>query len=197
MRSTWVLRTEYNKCHRRAQLMTKVSCVLSVATLLLTAAVIHLDQRNYRTELQYAQAIESLELELALQAHENECQATPKAIEPEVELNPDTAEEQIYLGEYTITYYCPCYECSEGWEDNTATGVTATEGVTVAVDPEVIPYGTELYIEGIGNRIAQDCGGLIQGNRIDVYMNSHEEATQNGIHKAEVYITGGTANEQK
>ena len=187
MTSKWVLRISYDRCYRRAQLMTRVSCCLLVAILILTAIVIHQRQENYRIELQYAQAIESLELELALQAHENECEQryTPK---DSVELGPDrTVAEQTYLGEYTITYYCPCYECSEGWEDSTSTGVKAQEGVTVAVDPDVIPYGTELYIEGIGYRIAQDCGGLIQGNKIDVYMESHEEATQNGIHKAEVY----------
>ena len=96
-----------------------------------------------------------------------------------------TAEVEC-LGNYTITYYCPEKRCSEQWGTQTSTGVTAQEGVTVAVDPEVIPYGTLLYIEGIGYRIAQDCGGAIKGNKIDVYVNSHED--ENGKHSAKVYI---------
>lgn len=117
-----------------------------------------------------------------------------KSLKPE----PQTFVDAEALGEYTITYYCPCEECSDQWGSQTSTGATAQEGVTIAVDPTVIPYGSLIYIEGIGYRIAQDCGGLIKGNRIDVYMNSHQETVEHGIHKANIYmITGGIENEKK
>jgi len=50
-----------------------------------------------------------------------------------------------------------------------ANGRCATSGRTVAVDPSVIPLGTELLIEGLGRRRAEDTGGWIRGHHIDVY----------------------------
>lgn len=51
----------------------------------------------------------------------------------------------------------------------TATGTRATAGRTIAVDPRVIPYGTKVYIEGWGYRIAEDCGGF-SGKHIDIFV---------------------------
>lgn len=97
------------------------------------------------------------------------------------------AERWESLGEFTLTFYCPCYRCSEGWGHKTASGATAEEGVTVAVDPRVIPYGTRLRING-REYIAQDCGGSIKGRKIDIFKESHAECLKNGIQKAEVMI---------
>ena len=103
-------------------------------------------------------------------------------------------EELNSLGEYTITHYCPCEICCGVWAENrpdgivyTASGAVAEAGVTVAVDPEIIPYGTKLVING-HEYIAQDCGGAIQGNRIDIYCDSHSEALEHGVKYSEVFI---------
>jgi 3D (Asp-Asp-Asp) domain-containing protein len=89
---------------------------------------------------------------------------------------------------FLITAYCPCYECSEGYGDMTATGKRAVEGRTIAVDPYVVSYGTELYIEGVGYRTAEDCGGLVKGKHIDIYFDSHSKVDAFGKKYAEVEI---------
>ncbi|MEG0133716.1 MAG: 3D domain-containing protein [Clostridium sp.] len=74
----------------------------------------------------------------------------------------------------------------------TATGTTVRRNPngysTVAVDPRVIPLGTKLYIEGYGLAIAEDTGGAIIGNKVDVYVNSYEEAINWGRKTVKVYI---------
>lgn len=91
------------------------------------------------------------------------------------------------LGEFKITYYCTD-SCCNGNYDKTAMGTTITPGVTVAVDPNVIPLGSNVYIEGEGNFQAQDTGGKIKGNRIDIAVASHEEALSKGVTYATVYV---------
>ena len=82
--------------------------------------------------------------------------------------------------EFRVTGYAPFDDpvglCSDGNPESTATGTYPTEGRTIAVDPRVIPYGTPVWIEGIGWRIAEDTGGLIRGDRIDVMYESRAEA---------------------
>ncbi len=59
---------------------------------------------------------------------------------------------------------------------------------TVAVDPRVIPLGTKLYIEGYGLAIAEDTGGAVIGNKVDVYFDSYAEAANWGRRQVNVYI---------
>ena len=74
------------------------------------------------------------------------------------------------------------------WTGNrTATGTWPSRG-TVAVDPRVIPLGTELHIEGYGSAVAADTGGAIQGQKIDLYMDSEHECLQWGRRKVQIQI---------
>jgi len=59
---------------------------------------------------------------------------------------------------------------------------------SVAVDPSVIPLGTKLYIEGYGYAVAEDTGGTIKGNAIDVYFNTDSECFNWGVKNVNVYI---------
>lgn len=78
--------------------------------------------------------------------------------------------------------------CNDGESTYTSTGTVATVGRTIAVDPSVIPYGTEVQIEGVGVRIAEDCGGAIKGNRIDLLFDTHQEALNFGRQTKQVKI---------
>ena len=92
-----------------------------------------------------------------------------------------------YLGNYKLTYYCSCELCCDVETGITATGTPVVEGQTIAVDPSVIPYGTQVIING-HVFTAEDCGGAIKGNRIDIYVNDHDRANALGVNYADVYL---------
>lgn len=109
----------------------------------------------------------------------------------------EEAPDDISLGEFKITHYCACEICcgkseEDPWYGITATGTRVEEGRTIAVDPKVIPYGTEVtirYQDGTEHTyIAEDCGGAIKGNRIDVYIEDHFAADIEGVKYGEVFI---------
>jgi len=80
---------------------------------------------------------------------------------------------------FRVTGYAPFDNisgmCSDGDPTTTSTGTYPTAGRTIAVDPNVIPYGTPVWIDGHGWRIAEDTGGMIRGNRIDIMVDTYEE----------------------
>lgn len=98
--------------------------------------------------------------------------------------------ELVYLGSYTITHYC-CEQyphiCGEG-TGLTASGTKVQAGVSIAVDRSKIPFGSKVYIEGYGTRIAQDVGGGVNGNHIDVAVETHEEAERLGTVTRDVWM---------
>lgn len=72
--------------------------------------------------------------------------------------------------EYEATAYCSCEKCCGSWALNrpdgivyTASGAVAEQGVTIAADWDVLPPGTIVYIDGLGERVVQDRGGAIKG----------------------------------
>lgn len=71
--------------------------------------------------------------------------------------------------------------------NTTYTGVWPKVG-TIAVDPKVIPLGTKLWVEGYGFGVAQDTGGLIKGNIIDLFMETEKECLHWGRRYVKVYI---------
>ncbi|MEG6585222.1 3D domain-containing protein [Dendrosporobacter sp. 1207_IL3150] len=82
------------------------------------------------------------------------------------------------------TAYLPTDGSPEGI---TATGIPARRGI-VAVDPDVIPLGTRVYIPGYGLALAADTGGAINGNTVDLCMESSSEAWRFGRRMVKVYV---------
>lgn len=105
----------------------------------------------------------------------------------ETETTVSAPEKSYFETEATLTAYCPCEKCSEGYGRNTATGKTAKANRTAAVDPKVIPYGTKIEIDG-KTYVAEDCGGAVKGYTIDIFFDTHEETERFGRQKKIVKI---------
>ncbi len=120
----------------------------------------------------------------------------------QMNLQPAEKAELIDLGEFTLTAYCPCEKCCGKWARNRpkdetgkpivygASGERLINGLSVAVDPRLIPYGTSILLDG-QKAVAHDCGAAIKGKRIDVYFDSHEDALKFGLKRANVQIVRG------
>lgn len=105
---------------------------------------------------------------------------TPVAVSSDATLKP--------LGTFKITHYCPCSICCGPWANGiTSTGVTATTNRTIAVDPSQIPYGSKVVING-QVYVAEDCGGAIKQNCIDIYVATHQEGEEKGVYYTDVYL---------
>lgn len=101
--------------------------------------------------------------------------------------------EWNYLGEFKITFYCPCSKCCGVYANGvTATGNTAKAYRTIAVDPNVISYFSKVKIDGLDGYefVAEDTGGAIHGNKIDVFVNDHQTALNYGVMYTSVYKKG-------
>jgi len=114
-------------------------------------------------------------------------------------IEPAPKTELVSLGVFRITAYCHCEKCCGNWAKNrptdedgsllvyTASGELAVEGVTIAADTSILPFGTEVIIDG-NKYIVQDRGRVIKNNRIDVYFENHQDALEFGVQYKEVFI---------
>lgn len=124
--------------------------------------------------------------------------------EPE---DPETSVEEKQTADLIInarcTAYCSCKKCCGKYAENrpldesgneiilTASGERAVQGVTVGVDPNVIPLGSKVVIDG-HEYIAHDTGNpnVVKNNVIDVYFDNHEDAYDFGVqhYEAQIYF---------
>lgn len=98
---------------------------------------------------------------------------------------PSVYKQELLM---SATAYDDCWQCNGSWTGQPSyIGLPLQTGV-VAVDPNVIPLGTKLWIEGYGEAVAADVGGAIKGNRIDLFYPDHTSASNYGIQKIKVYV---------
>ncbi len=99
-------------------------------------------------------------------------------------------EEPVYtkgesLGIFTTTAYCNCSKCSGG-HGLTYSGTVPQADHTLSADLSVFPLGTKVMIDGIVYTV-EDRGSGVNGNKVDIYFATHEEALKYGTKSREVY----------
>ncbi|MBM7573138.1 G5 and 3D domain-containing protein [Aquibacillus albus] len=98
----------------------------------------------------------------------------------------DKVVETLYME--ATAYNWNCATCSGTGRTATGYNVKANPNGVIAVDPNVIPLGTRVWVEGYGYAVARDTGGAIKGNRIDVHLPTMGQARSYGRKKVQVKI---------
>ena len=166
---------------RRSDLITYIGIPV-IAIEILTLIGIH-------TVRAHAQPVDIFEAPPIVTVQETETESVVEivetAAEPALYLYPEPKE--TYLGQFKLTAYCGCSRCNGRWGAIDRYGNPLELGV-VAVDPKVIPLGSRIRI-GDRTYTARDTGGKwVQGEHIDIYMESHAKAAAFGLQWGDVYL---------
>ena len=141
-------------------------------------------QDNIISQAKKIEELNTLNEDLSLQL--NSVQSELSIVESDIKALQEN--KVAYIGKYKITYYCACKQCCGKDNGITASGAKVQEGVTVAADTSKLPFGTRIYIKGIGWRTVQDRGGAIKGNRLDIYIPSHNSPKPYNVQSLDVWV---------
>ena len=178
-------RRRARQAERTAALWRRVAYIALVASIIveiIAILVVHVS----------ADCMDSTDPPVVVTVQETASEATEEPEEAENErIEAALLARANVLEEATVTHYDACAACCGKDDGITASGVRATPGVTVAVDPKVIPLGSDVLVDYGDGEIhyyrADDVGGAVKGNHIDLCVGSHEEALQLGRRTATVY----------
>src|SRR5690625_1517094 len=134
-----------------------------------------------KAEENTAEKVETVEQEEPAEKAEPVAQSNEQEQSSEASSNGETK---------TVTATAYTAKC-DGCSGVTSTGIDLNADPNkkvIAVDPSVIPLGTEVYVEGYGKAVAGDTGGAIKGNKIDLHVPSKEEANSWGVQTVNVEI---------
>lgn len=171
------------KRNNKFNFLTFVICVFILAVIYII--LLFCDCSNDKT-------IEQINVAEVQEQDQVEEKVQEEQVQEQAEKEQPKEPELVSLGWFNSSAYDRCYDCCEKTPDNpyygiTATGTVATAGRTIAVDPNVIPYGTNVIING-HTYLAEDTGGAIKGKKIDIFFETHAEALQYGRRQVEVFI---------
>lgn len=102
-------------------------------------------------------------------------------------VNQQLKNNATYAGKFKLTFYCACKKCCGKTNGITASGTRATEGRTIAINNAKFPMGTKVHLDGFGDFIVEDRGGM-KSTTIDVFVTDHQRALQLGVYYADAYI---------
>ncbi|RLL42811.1 LysM peptidoglycan-binding domain-containing protein [Oceanobacillus piezotolerans] len=141
--------------------------------------------------MEQTEQVETTSAEANNEAAESEAVETTSAPKEEVTENNQAETDQDVEGK-TISVSATAYTADcEGCSGVTYTGVDLNKNrnaKVIAVDPNVIPLGSKVYVEGYGYATAADIGGAIKGNKIDLHVPTTSEAKQWGVRTVDVTI---------
>lgn len=102
----------------------------------------------------------------------------------------ETVIEDVLVGSFVVTAYCPCNICCGEYSNpsnpTTSSGTIAKSNHTISADIGILPYGSEVIIDG-QPYIVEDTGGGIVGNHIDMFFDTHSEALEYGKRVVDIY----------
>ena len=179
----------------------RVVIVIALLSAIATSISLYcvINQKNHIIENQVAQQVESQKKIKTYQTIISSDKQTSKQqidklnlLNTELKQAKDANKHLKYIGRFLITYYDLSYEsCNKYPNDpaygHTYSGAIAKEGVTIAVDKSIIPLGSYVYINQTGCRIAEDIGGAIKGNHIDVFVQNFSYKKYK-THYSDVYL---------
>lgn len=114
--------------------------------------------------------------------------SAPKSSSPELvsRSGKNSGGKTLYM--QATAYNWDCNSCDGRGITSTGYNLKKNPHGVIAVDPNVIPLGTRVYIEGYGHYVARDTGGAIKGNKIDIHMPTLKQARNFGGKKVKVTI---------
>lgn len=201
MKDTKLVKRKKKRIHKPI-IVTMAEIILAIVIVSVIATMVALLAGKSPSEPMETETTTEIVLETETETEIVEV-STQKEVETEIqtetEVEPTSRTELVSMGTFTITAYCSCEICcSSEWANNRpldeygnpivygASGEVLVSDYSIATDVGLIPYGETILIND-QEYVAHDCGGAIKGNRIDIYMSSHEKALEWGVQNVEIF----------
>lgn len=188
-----LLQLEVRHC-RVTIVILVVCCIAQAAALCMSFGYLYCCEEQLHQAIEISEEAQEIARDALNRLEQNRTQVQLETLDLDEE-----NDAEGYTLSVVATAYCPCVKCcgvysaqhpsrqGTDFVQRTSTGTIPQQGRTIAVDPSVIPLGSEVVING-HSYIAEDTGGGIKGNRIDIFFSSHQEALNWGKQTLEVTV---------